>query len=70
MPTDAQSANNPNAGPEPVTAKPNRVREKTYEAPTVPQSVEKAIAALPEKTAEDKVSEDMPAVVDAIKKRF
>ena len=28
---------NPNVGPDPVDARPNRDREKTYQAPNVPE---------------------------------
>ena len=70
MPTDAMPANNPNAGPEPVRAEPNHVREKTYEDPTTPKPAEEALEQLPETTAQDKIREGMPAAADAIKKRL
>ena len=70
MPSDAMPANNPNAGPEPVQAEPNHIREKTYKDPTTPKRAEDAINKLPEATAQDKVRADMPAAAEAIKKRI
>ncbi len=63
-------ANNPNVGPDPVTAEPNHVREKTYKAPNVPETIEKEVEKLPEKTAERKVETDMKAAVDAVKDKL
>ena len=62
--------NNPNVGPEPVEARPNHVREKTYQAPGVPDGHEREVARLPEKTAADKVERDMGAAVDAVKAKL
>lgn len=59
-----------NIGPEPIEAEPNHVRETTYEAPNVPRNVIAENQKLPEKTAEDKVGEDMPVAVDEVKKRL
>jgi hypothetical protein len=63
-------SDNPNVGPEPVEAKPNHVREKTYTAPNPPKHMDDALQSLPEKTAEDKVREDMPKAVDQVRKRL
>lgn len=62
-------AKNPNVGPEPVKADPNHVREKTYTAPKTPDPVKEELRELPEDTAEDKVRDEMPEAVDAVKKR-
>ncbi len=59
-------ADNPHVGPEPIEAKPNHVREKTYEAPNPPKQAEEALETLPEKTASDKIREDMPKAIDKI----
>ena len=63
-------ADNPNVGPDPVEAKPNHVREKTYKEPVTPKSYEESLKGLPEKTAEAAVRKDMPEAVDAVKKRL
>ena len=63
-------ANNPNVGPEPVDAKPNHVREKTYKAPNLPEPIEAEVEALPEKTAETKVETDMKGAVDAVRDKL
>ena len=61
---------NPNVGPDPVDARPNHVREKTYQAPDVPEGYERDVARLPEKTAEAKVERDMGDAVDAVKAKL
>jgi hypothetical protein len=63
-------ANNPNVGPDPVEADPNHVREKTYEAPVVPKPYADQREALPETTAAEKVREELPEAIGAIKKRL
>ncbi len=63
-------ADNPNVGPGPVEADPNHVREKTYKDATPPAKVTQEQQKLPEKVAEEKVREDMPAAVDEVKKRL
>ena len=63
-------ADNPNVGPDPVEAEPNHAREKTYTPANPPKKVTEEQQALPEGTAEDKVSADMPKAVDAVKKRL
>ena len=63
-------ANNPNVGPKPVEAEPNHVREKTYAGPTPPAKVTREQQKLPERTAEEKVREDMPEAVEEVKKRL
>ena len=63
-------ADNPNVGPEPVEAKPNHVREKTYDAPNTPQPYKDELRDLPENTAKDDIREDMSKAADAIKKRI
>ena len=63
-------ADNPNVGPEPVDATPNHVREKTYEPPDAPAKVTAERQKLPEKTAETKVREEMPAAIEQVKKRL
>ncbi len=63
-------ADNPNVGAEPVEAKPNHVREKTYKPSNPPPEMTKATENLPEKTAGAKVREDMPDAVDGILKRI
>ncbi len=63
-------ADNPNVGPAPVEADPNHVREKTYSEPGVPKAYKAEREALVENTAEEKVHEDMPKAVDAIKDRL
>ena len=70
MITDAVPANNPNAGPEPVQAEPNHVREKTYKDPTTPKKAQEALEGLPESTAQDKIREEMSAATDRIKRRI
>ena len=61
---------NPNVGPEPVDAQPNRLREKTYQAPDVPEAYERDVGRLPEKTAEDKIAREMDGAVDAVKAKL
>ncbi len=63
-------ADNPNVGPEPVEAEPNTKREKTYREPGTPAPVKQELRSLPENEAREKVREDMPAAVDAIKKEI
>ena len=63
-------ADNPNVGPDPVDAEPNHVREKTFVEPKTPKPYADANKGLPERTAEEKVREEMPEVVDAVKKRL
>jgi hypothetical protein len=63
-------ADNPNVGPEPVDAKPNHVREKTFKPANQPAKVDEEQQRLPEKTAEDKVRADLPKAVDAVKKKL
>ena len=63
-------ADNPNVGPEPVEAEPNTRREKTYKKPETPASMKKELRDLPENEAQEKVREDMPAAIDAIKKKL
>lgn len=64
------AADNPNVGPDPVQAEPNTLREKTYKPANVPERVEAEVEKLPEKTAEEKVSKDMPKAVDEVRKRI
>ena len=61
---------NPNVGPEPVDVQPNHLREKTYQAPDVPEVYEREIGRLPEKTAGDAVERDMDGAVDAVKAKL
>ena len=63
-------SDNPNVGPGPVETTPNHVREKTYQAPNAPKTVDEEVQKLPEKTAETKVETDMSKAVDEVKKRL
>lgn len=60
----------PHVGPEPVKAKPNHDREKTYRPPNVPGDVRGEQAKLPENTAQKKVVEDMGKATDEVRKRL
>ncbi len=66
----ADDPGNPNVGPDPVDARPNHPREKTYQAPSVPEGYGREIARLPEKTAADKVEREMDTAVDAVKAKL
>lgn len=56
---DDKLAQKRNTGGEPVTATPNHVREKTYDAPTTPEPVREEKSKLPENTTRDKVRDEM-----------
>ena len=60
----------PHVGPEPVRAKPNAVREKTYEASNSPDKMKEERQKTPIRKAETKVDQEMPAAVDKVKSRL
>lgn len=59
-----------NTGPEPMQARPNHDREKTFEAANPPARVVDEKQKLPEKTAEAKVEGEMDGAVDAVKRKL
>ena len=67
---DKPDVSNPNVGPMPVDAPTNHVREKTFKAPDVPEDYEREVERLPEKTANDKVEQEMGKAVDAVKAKL
>ena len=66
---DDQLAQKRNTGDEPVKAKPNHDREKTYDPPETPKPVQDEKQALPENTAQDKVREEMSEATEKVKRR-
>ena len=64
---DDKLAQKRNTGGAPMTAEPNHVREKTYDAPKTPAPVAKEKQALPENTAQDKVRDGMHGAAEGVK---
>lgn len=67
---DSMKHDNPNTGPGPVSAEPNTQREKTYQPANPPAEHTAAQQGMPEKTAQEKVGEEMGAAVDAVRKKL
>ena len=67
---DSMKHDNPNTGPAPVEAEPNAQREKTFEPANPPAAVTAEQQRMPEKTAQDKVGDEMGDAVDEVRKRL
>lgn len=63
-------ADNPNVGPEPVEAKPNHDREKTYKPSNPPSKMQEEKTKLPEGTTREKTSKGMDEATDEVTKRL
>ena len=64
---DDKLAQKRNTDGAPMTAEPNHVREKTYDAPETPEPVRQEKSKLPENTARDNVRDGMHAATEGVK---
>jgi hypothetical protein len=60
-------ADKPNVDAAPVEARPNHIREKTYQEPNAPQPYKDELRQLPEKTAQQNIREDMSEATAKVK---